>query len=120
MSLQSGDIAKHLNFVSDKVRSQLDSLKRKEVERLNALKKLMAFKEEEADVARKAADAVGGSIKFKPAIDISRRVAESLRKLHGKTQLLHSIFMFNLLCFCRSNQLPFVFRTGHCLSALEK
>ena len=78
--MQNGDIAKHLNFVSDHVRSKLDNLKRKEVERLNALKKLMAFKEEEADQALNTND-----VKFKPTIDISRRIAESLRKMHGKT-----------------------------------
>ena len=79
---QSGDIAQHLEFVSHRVRSQLDELKRKEIERLNTVKKLMNIKAEVA--ADRQRDGADSSLKFKHMPDISRRMADSLLKIQGR------------------------------------
>lgn len=47
--LQSGKIAEELDFVNHHVRSQLDELKRQELERLRQLNKQMMEQENEVD-----------------------------------------------------------------------
>ena len=57
--LQSGDIAHHLEFVSHRVRTQLDEIKRREVDRLNQIKKLLIAKQQQGKDGRRVGPGPG-------------------------------------------------------------
>lgn len=85
--LQSGDIAKHLEFVGHSIRTKLDELKRREVDRLNQIRKLL-------DARVKAGDSpvlgkrLPGLARGIP--NISSKVVDAMLKAQGMHDPLHT------------------------------
>ena len=85
---QSGDIAHHLEFVSHGVRTKLDEIKRREVDRLNQIRKLLMAKQ--AQDGKPKQPGKGGMFANHPALNLPAQVVDAVLKQQGMHHSQHT------------------------------